>query len=248
MTITAPAMTPAQAEAWHALFEVYKAHPEGWALVGGQMVHSLCWEREASPPRPTQDADAVLDIRAQPTMLFDFTKTLTDLGYESAGESPSILEGMKGVQHRWVKGDAQIDVLIPRFLGERADNRTGVTGGRTIAAPGGQGALDRSEVIEVAVEGVTGTVIRPTLQGAIVAKASAMLIGEGAKADRHLNDLSILASLVTRGDRVGEDVTRTEVARVRAAFAMVLARPPLHLSVGVDAETIGIVRDQFVLE
>ncbi|VXC33813.1 hypothetical protein PSCLAVI8L_60106 [Pseudoclavibacter sp. 8L] len=83
-------------------------------------------------------------------MLFDFTETLTDLGYKSAGESPSILEGMKGVQHRWVKGEAQIDVgvLIPRFLGEHADNRTGVTGGRTIAAPGGQGALDRSEVIE----------------------------------------------------------------------------------------------------
>ena len=212
------------------------------------MVHSLCWEREANPPRPTQDADAVLDIRAHPTMLFDFTKTLTDLGYKSAGESPSILEGMKGVQHRWVKGEAQIDVLIPRFLGERADNRTGVTGGRTIAAPGGQGALNRSEVIEVAVAGVIGTVIRPTLQGAIIAKASAMLIGEGAKAERHLNDMSILASLVTRGDRVGENVTRTEAARVRAAFAMILARPHLHLSVGVDAETIKIVLEQFVLE
>lgn len=50
-------------------------------------------------------------------MLFDFTKTLTDLGFKSLGESPSILEGVKGVQHRWVKGDAQIDVLIPRFWG-----------------------------------------------------------------------------------------------------------------------------------
>ncbi|AMM19393.1 hypothetical protein AX769_03635 [Frondihabitans sp. PAMC 28766] len=75
-----------------------------------------------------------------------------------------------------------------------------------------------------------------------------MLIGEGAKADRHFNDLSILASVVTRGDRVGENVTRNEVARVRAAFALIFARPPLHLSVGVDAETIEIVRDQFVLE
>lgn len=248
MTITAPAVTSAQAEAWHTLFEVYKAHRQGWALVGGQMVHSLCWERDANPPRPTQDADAVLDIRAQPTMLLDFTKTLTDLGYKSAGESPSILEHVKGVQHRWVKGEAQIDVLIPRFLGERADNRTGITGGRTIAAPGAQGALNRSELIEVAVAGVTGNVIRPTLQGAIIAKASAMLIGEGAKADRHLNDLSILASLVTRGDRVANGVTRNEVARVRAAFAMILARPPLHLNVGVGADTIEIVRDQFVLE
>lgn len=75
-----------------------------------------------------------------------------------------------------------------------------------------------------------------------------MLIGEGAKADRHLNDLSILASLVSRGDRVGEDITKNEVARVRAALAMILDRPTLHLSVGVDAETIKIVMDQFVLE
>ena len=145
-------------------------------------------------------------------------------------------------------GDAQIDVLIPRFLGVRADNRTDVTGGRTIAAPGGQGALDRSEVIGVTVAGVTGTVIRPTLQGAIIAKASAMLIGEGVKAERHLNDLSILASLVTRGDRVGDDVTKQEVSRVRGAYATILARPSLHLSVGVDAETIKIVLEQFVVE
>lgn len=147
MTIVAPVMTSAQAQAWLALFQVYEAHPQGWALVGGQMVHSLCWERGANPSRPTQDADTVLDIRAHPTMLYDFTKTLSDLGYTSAGEPPSVLEVTTGVQHRWVKGDAQIDILIPRFLGEHADNRTGVTGGRTIATPGGQGpsiALRRS--------------------------------------------------------------------------------------------------------
>lgn len=76
MTIQAPRMTAAQAEAWHALFQVFRAHSQGWALIGGQMVHSLCWERGATPPRPTQDADTVLDIRAQPTMLYDFTATL----------------------------------------------------------------------------------------------------------------------------------------------------------------------------
>lgn len=248
MTIVAPTMTRAQAEAWYALFEVYKVYPEGWALVGGQMVHSLCWERGASPPRPTQDADAILDIRAQPTMLYDFTATLKRLGFTSAGEASSIIEGSRGVQHRWVKGDAQIDVLIPRFLGERADNRVGVTGGRTISAPGGQGALNRAVTVEVDVDGVTGTVIRPTLQGAIIAKASAMLIGEGALADRHLNDLAILASLVTRQDRVGENVTRVEVIRVRSALAIILSRPSLHLAVGVDASTIEVVRDQFFLD
>lgn len=75
-----------------------------------------------------------------------------------------------------------------------------------------------------------------------------MLIGEGTKGDRHLNDLAILASLVTRLDRVSEGVTRNEVVRVRTAFAEILGRPSLHLAVGVDAATIEVVRDQFVLE
>lgn len=152
------------------------------------------------------------------------------------------------MQHRWLRGEAQIDVLIPRFLGERADNRVGVSGGRTIAAPGGQGALDRAEVIEVHVEGAVGRVLRPTLQGAIIAKSSAMLIGEGAIGDRHLNDLSILASLVTRRDRIGEALNRVEASRARSAYSMILARPALHLGVGVDGATIEIVRDQFVLD
>ncbi|WP_396290270.1 hypothetical protein [Curtobacterium sp. KT1] len=88
---------------------------------------------------------------------------------------------------------------------------------------------------------------RPSLQGALVAKASALLIGEGARADRHLNDLAIRASLVTRRDRGAERLTRTEVVRVRSALGLVLDRPPLHLSVGVDAATVMVVREQFVI-
>ncbi|PPF89548.1 hypothetical protein C5B96_01300 [Subtercola sp. Z020] len=248
MTIVAPAMSAAQAEAWFALFGIYETHPSGWALVGGQMVHCLCWERGANPPRPTEDADAVLDVRAHPTMLYDFTAALQRLGFESAGEAPSVTEGEKGVQHRWVKGSAQIDVLVPRFLGVRADNRVGVTGGRTIAAPGGQGALNRAQPVEVQVAGRRGTIIRPTLQGALVAKSSALLIGEGARGDRHLNDLAVLASLVTRRDAVGRGLTRTETLRVRKALGAVLERPVLHLAVGVDAATVEVVRGQFVVD
>lgn len=38
MTIVAPAMTSAQAAAWHALFQVHERHPSGWALVGTGLV------------------------------------------------------------------------------------------------------------------------------------------------------------------------------------------------------------------
>jgi hypothetical protein len=48
-----------------------------------------------------------LDIRAYPTMLHDFTALLVKLDFESAGESH------EGHQHRWKRGDAIVDVLIP---------------------------------------------------------------------------------------------------------------------------------------
>jgi len=132
VTVIAPPLRPVQVAAWHALFDLHDRLPTGWALVGGQMVQSLCWERGALPNRPTHDADTALDVRARPRMLLEFTTALRELGFVADGES------FEGHQHRWVRGGAQIDVLIPRFLGERAAGRRGATGGTTIAAPGAQ--------------------------------------------------------------------------------------------------------------
>ncbi|WP_311215383.1 MULTISPECIES: hypothetical protein [unclassified Arthrobacter] len=129
MPIELPAMPTEQREAWQAVFEIYDAMPQGWALVGGQAVFLHAIERGAPFVRPTKDADMALDIRAYPKMLHDFTELLVKLGFESAGESP------EGYQHRWQRGEALVDVLIPRHLGERAEKRRGVTGGTTIAAP-----------------------------------------------------------------------------------------------------------------
>lgn len=58
--------------------------------------------------RPTNDADTVVDVRADPTMLATFTGTLTDLGFRSAGISA------EGLQHRWVRGDASLDEALQR--------------------------------------------------------------------------------------------------------------------------------------
>ncbi|MCA4134856.1 hypothetical protein [Arthrobacter sp. M4] len=104
-------MPEPQQQAWEALFEIHSAQPAGWVLVGGQAVYLHCIERSGTANRATDDADAALDIRSYPGMLYEFTGTLGTLGFEPAGES------MEGHQHRWVRGKAKIDVLIPRFLG-----------------------------------------------------------------------------------------------------------------------------------
>lgn len=168
--------------------------PDGWVLVGGQAVYLHAVERGAPFVRPTKDADVALDIRAFPTMLHDFTALLARLKFKSAGES------LEGHQHRWLRGEAIIDVLIPRYLGERADSRRGITGGTTIAAPASQQALDRAESIEVTAGSVSGTVNRPTLLGCLIGKAAALEIINDPGRERHITDFLTLASVVSAGD------------------------------------------------
>lgn len=59
--VAMPAMTDAQAASWHAAMDLHEAVPDGWTLVGGQMVHLWCADRRSFVARPTDDVDAVLD-------------------------------------------------------------------------------------------------------------------------------------------------------------------------------------------
>lgn len=192
--VVMPPMVSAQEEGWLALLELEARMPHHWALVGGQLTHLHCAERGVAPPRATTDLDAVMDVRQRPHALAVFTGHLVDMGFESAGTSPD------GLEHRFVRGAAQIDVLIPRHLGERAESRPGATGSPTIAAPGGQQALDRTDRVEVEVAGVRGAVLRPNLLGALVGKAAAMEIMLDSARDRHLEDFAVLASMLTARD------------------------------------------------
>ncbi len=227
MIVEAPPLRRAQAEAWHALFEVHERIPTGWALVGGQMIQALCWERGAHANRPTVDADTALDVRAHPPMLMTFTTALRDIGFEPDGTS------FEGHQHRWVRGEALLDVLIPRFLGERADGRRGAGGGTTVSAPGAQGALDRSADVLFRVEGQVGTIRRPTLLGAILSKAAALEI-TGDDTTRHLVDIATLGALVTRRDDVGANITATERRRALTAAALIRRDATYARLAGVD--------------
>lgn len=204
MVIELPVVNDQQRAAWEALFEVYGALPHGWVLAGGQAVYLHAIERNAGVVRPTEDADTVLDIRNSPGMLLTFTSKLVELGFESSGESPA------GHQHRWTRGHAVIDVLIPRFTGERSEKRTGVTGGTTIAAPAGQTAVSRSETVEVSVGQSSGFVNRTTLLGSLIGKSAALQIIDDPKWKRHVTDFLVLASVFRAADLRGSELGRAE--------------------------------------
>jgi hypothetical protein len=213
--IVLPAMPSEQTASWLGLLDLHERLPEGWTLIGGQLVHLHCAERGQFPVRPTNDADTVIDVRADPTMLATFTKTLTDLGFESAGISA------EGLQHRWIRDDASIDVLLPDGIGERASLRQGATGSPTLPTAGGTQALQRSETIGVTVAGREGSVRRPNLVGALVAKAAAHTNPGDPGLGRHRRDFVILAGLLTARDFRSEALTKKDRQRLRAMVAAV---------------------------
>lgn len=204
MTIVAPVMVDAQRDAWLGLLEVAAKLSAGWCLVGGQMVHLHCWERGFGPNRPTNDGDAVLDVRGHPSILHDFTRTLTAIGFTSAGPN------MSGHEHRWMRGEASIDVLIPDGLGDKASSRRGITGSTTLSTPGAQQAIQRSELIDVNVAGTRGQVPRPNLLGALVVKAAAYGVPADPLRDRHLTDLAVLAAMIRRNDNIAIQLTERD--------------------------------------
>ena len=207
--VSMPAMGEAQTQSWHALMDLYERINSGWTLIGGQLVHLHCAERGASPTRPTNDIDTVVDIRASQMMLATFTGVLKDMGFtpETSAE---------GIQHRWRRDKAQIDVLIPEGVGERSAARAGAGGARTIRAPGTTQALKRSEAVMVVVEGRTGTVLRPNLVGALIGKAAARTeIPSDSASTRHCTDFVVLASLVSARDFHETALEKKDRARLR---------------------------------
>lgn len=104
MTVSLDAFAGRQRQAWLGLLEVSRVLPQGWCIVGGQMVHLICLERGFTANRPTDDGDVALDVRARPTILHEFTEVLTSFGFVAKGTSP------EGHQQRWVKDEASIDV------------------------------------------------------------------------------------------------------------------------------------------
>lgn len=230
-SVELPAMGEAQKQSWHALMDLYELLSDGWALIGGQLVHLHCAERGAFPTRPTDDVDAVVDIRTSTSMLKKFTAVLVGMGFtpDTSGD---------GMQHRWRRDLAQIDVLIPEGIGERARQRLGAGGAPTVSAPGTTQALNRTEPVAVMVGGHAGTVLRPNLVAALVGKAAARTeIASDRSSVRHSIDFVILASLISARDFRETALTKKDRRRLRAMLDRCRSEPAA-MSVERAAESL----------
>jgi hypothetical protein len=232
LTIVLPVLGGAAGDSWDGLLDLSEEIPDGWCLIGGFMVLLHCIERGAVPTRPTDDGDAVVDLRARQGMLREVTGALVRRGFRAGAITAD------GHQHRWVRGDAVIDVLIPEGIGERAGRVTGVGGGTTLQAPGTTQALDRSSRVRIQHGERSGTIMRPSLLGALVAKAAALSIPEGSRGQRHIVDFCNLAALVGRRDVAG--LTPKDRGRLRKMLSAAADHP--EIVSGVDGAVDGLGR------
>lgn len=174
-------------ETWKTLLELSRRHPEGWTLVGAQMVALYAAEHGQIWPRVSIDADVLANVRVVQGTTAQVSRELIELGFS--------LEGMSAEQvgHRFRRGKVLIDVLAPEGLGKNTSITT-VPPARTVSVPGGTQALNRTERVEVSIQGDTGFLPRPNLLGAILLKCQAVDVDDAPDSQRI--DLAFLLSLV----------------------------------------------------
>ena len=213
-------LIPAQEQAWHTLFDLAETEPNGWVLVGGQMVYLLAVENGRSPSRTTVDADVVVDVRAKPQATRWLAGWLENRGFVIDKISAD------GIGHRFTRpadpgpGTVIVDVLAPEGLGDQTATITSPPA-RTVEAPGGAQALRRGELVTVTVTDVaghsarTGKVRRPTVLAALVAKAASTQIPVRVNRERDWEDAAMLLTLIADPIAAAEQCDRKDRQRLR---------------------------------
>lgn len=184
LDVTLSAVTGPEAELWPLLFELANDVPDGWALIGAQMVILHAAAHGVTRPVRTRDLDVLVDLRSlRPTEIVEW---LHERGFELSGVSP------EGVGHEFQRRQIRIDVLGTDHAGPRTDKTT-VPPARTVEVPGGRRAIGRLTAARVTMGPVEGTLPLPDWLGALQLKARAAL----ALSDRekHLRDLALLLGL-----------------------------------------------------
>ena len=123
MKIELPVMTKPQEQAWLGLITITRSARVRMVSGRSQMVHLLCAERGVTPNRPTDDGDAVLDVRARPAILNEFTSVLRTLGFVSAGESMERASSTAGSTTRRRSTSSSPDTSVSAQPAARCERR-----------------------------------------------------------------------------------------------------------------------------
>ena len=186
---------------WDWLIRLGKERPEGWTLIGAQMVIALGLEHERTYSRITADADLLADVRVLAQGVAELANHLVEKGFELEGVNA------EGIGHRFRHDELAFDLLGPDTVRNKQKLVT-VPPARTVCVPGGNQALARNRRVDVQSPNERGLVPIPDLLGAILVKARAVEVDDVPEAQ--LGDLAFLLSLVPDPRAFAEQLRRTE--------------------------------------
>lgn len=202
--------------------------------------------------RPTVDLDIVVNVRVRPRGTEWLGKWLGDRTFVLEGANPD------GIGHRFARpatdesGHTFVDILAPDGLGARTRTYTHHPF-RTVLAPVGTQALDRSELVEVAVSGMpdrgtkTGRVRRPTLLGALVVKAAATTIAGREIPERDWQDAALLLTMIPDPMAAADECGRTDRRRLQPLNELRQRDHPEWATLDGDAYQRGSTALEFLL-
>lgn len=237
-SVVIPPLSAGQTHLWRVLADFDAHHPDQpWVLVGGQMVILHCLENNVTPRRATDDGDIVVGVWTRRDALTaltralrarDFTEQPTHDGY---GYRYTHTEDLAGTTI-----ETSIDLMVPEGMDRQRTYPTTATGRRGLPAPGGNQALTRAERVPVLIDGSHGHIRRPSLLGALVAKAHALRV-DGRNPQRHAEDLIALADIALRTPRtVLKDSTSSDSTAVRRALSRLDSDYPHLFTLASDPE------------
>lgn len=181
-----------------------------WCLVGGLMVQLHAFEH-AGNPRPTSDIDILADARGRSSMTQRLAERLDKLGARLT--DPPTTDPNLGYQFEI--GDQIVEILGPDGL-KKPPRTLGKY--ETIQVAGGSQALNRTETVVISIDKQHPTEIRrPTLLGAILLKARALIVHSRPEDQRQ--DLILLLSFVEDPRSAAADLRGSERKWLRDARA-----------------------------
>jgi hypothetical protein len=187
-------------------------------LIGGQLMALLAAEHGARLPRLTEDADVLVDVRAEPAALEALSQRLLAEGFDIE-VSPT------DIGHRFSReadpgpGRVIIDVLAPEGLGPRTRTFT-VPPARTVGVPASGALLASAEIVAVEISSAAGKhavgqVRRPTVLAALIGKAAAATIPVRPNRERDLQDAALLLAILRDPRPAAGSLTKAERRHVR---------------------------------
>ncbi|MCY4103975.1 MAG: hypothetical protein OXG55_12070 [bacterium] len=91
-----PASRGPAGEIWTTLCELAAAKPDGWTLIGGQMVLLHALERDAEPTRTSTDLDILVNARIVVGAVGAFVSLIETLGFTIASPDHAVWTDFAG--------------------------------------------------------------------------------------------------------------------------------------------------------